>query len=399
MPDCFSRSIFVRLLLQTRGGTFDISDFCFYCDGRDTGRNLVILFNTDETVILKGSADGQPFSASVIAPYSRVELDGSAVYLDGFVAADTFATTGDNAGNLEIRGNIYGSDLYCGPTEAPTWAPTAVHAETLEKICLTSQILLTNDEDAQPLIDGSIAIESSDTSTVTFSITNTWKNRLQWLVPVYDQGGESMVCADQNRLSRPLINTYYSYTAQCTDGKASVHLFVRDWKYRSSTHPNIYNCNSDWWGDDHYMAAYSFELSCDGTEICSDQTTVEASQSNLPDPVTELCKLPAQVRRFAIITKSSAEISMHNIWNAIAIGGLLSNPQKTNVQVASTWTRQSFVERVVDECDIEFMGGRRIGTPLADVIDFSHFEWLARNAYNHTENNRKIIVLVRFPWN
>jgi hypothetical protein len=94
----------------------------------------VILFNTDETVILKGSADGQPFSASVIAPYSRVELDGSAVYLDGFVAADTFATTGDNAGDLEIRGNSYRAELYCGPTEAPTWAPTAFQAETFENI-------------------------------------------------------------------------------------------------------------------------------------------------------------------------------------------------------------------------------------------------------------------------
>jgi hypothetical protein len=90
---------------------------------------------------------------------------------------------------------------------------------------------------------------------------------------------------------------------------------------------------------------------------------------------------------------------MHNIWNGIAIGGLLSNPQKTSVTVASKWTRQSYVDRVVDECDIEFKGGRRIGTPLADVIDFSHFEWLALNAYNHTENKRMTIVLVRFPWN
>jgi hypothetical protein len=359
----------------------------------------VILFNTDETVILKGSADGKPFSASVIAPYSRVELDGSAIYLDGFVAADTFATTGDNAADLEIRGNTFNSQLYCGATEAPTFAPTAFQEETFENICLTSQILLTNDEDVKPLKDGSIVIESSDTSTVTFSITNTWRNNLPWLVPVFDQGGESMVCADENRLEKPLINTYYSYTAQCTDGKASVHLFVFDRRHRKSSHPNTYNCNSDWWRDDRYMAAYSFELSCDGTDICSDQTTVEASPSNLPDPVTDLCKLPKQVRRYSIITKSNAEISMHEVWNGIAIGGLLSNPQKASVKVASRWARQSYVTSVVDECDIEFMGGRRIGTPLADVIDFSHFEWLALNAHNHTENKRMVIVMVRFPWN
>lgn len=343
---------------------------------------------------MKGSADGLPFLASVIAPYSRVELDGSAGYIDGHVVADTFATVGVDAGSLEIRGKSMSANLYCGPTEAPTWAPTPYKPESYENICLTGQILLTNDEDIQPLKDGAIAIESVDEATVTFSITNLWKNKVSWVLPVFDQGGESMVCSDLNRMIKPALNSFNTYTADCTDGKARVDVFVRDGMFAKSTQENINNCPTKWWPDTHYKGLYSFELSCTVDDICHDYTTVNATGANIPNPSIASCKLPTGSSKYAIVTKSHAEISMHEISNAIAIGGLLSNPQNTSIIVASNSNRQSYIHRIVDECDVEFMGGRTIGTPLEDVIDFSHFEWLARNAYNRTDKSKSVIVMV-----
>eukprot|EP00980_Cylindrotheca_fusiformis_P020142 scaffold7212_cov165-Cylindrotheca_fusiformis.AAC.2 len=387
-----------NIIVMTRGGTFDIRDFCTVCEGNgaETGNRLLIIFNTNEKVVLKGSADGLPFLASVIAPFSRVELDGSAGYMDGVVVADTFATVGDNASSLELRGNYMGGSLYCGPTEAPTWAPTSYAPETYENICLTGQILLTNDEDVKPLPDKVIAIEKAEESTVTFSITNQWKNRPSWIIPVFDMGGETMACADDNRMLTPDKGAISNFTAECTDGKAKVDVFIRDYSFRATTQENVYNCPSRWWGDAHFKGVYSFELSCTDAEICTDYTTepVTEQEPEPPEPEPDTCKMPKFTNRYAIITKTYAEISMHEIQNGLAIGGLLTNPSNSTVVVGTKWKTQSYITRVVDECHIEFKGGRLIGKPLEEVLDFGFFENVARTAFNRTQSNkRKVIVM------
>eukprot|EP00980_Cylindrotheca_fusiformis_P000528 scaffold131_cov125-Cylindrotheca_fusiformis.AAC.5 len=376
---------------QTRGGIFDIRDFCTVCIGgsAETGNRLLIIFNTDEKVVLKGSADGLPFLASVVAPFSRVEVDGSAGYVDGVIVADTFATVGDNASNLELRGRHMERDLYCGPTEAPTWAPTAYTPETYENICLTGQILLTNDEDVKPLPDKVIAVEKAEETTVTFSITNQWNRKLHWIVPVFDEGGKTMVCADANRMVNPNNGESSTFKAECTNGKAKVDVFVRDSSFSETTQENVYNCPT-WWGDAHYKGVYSFELSCTDEEICSDYTTDPVTEPDPePLPLPDNCKMPMFTGNYAIITKSHAEISMHEIERGLAIGGLLSNPLNTTVVVGTKRNRPSFIDRVVDECHIEFKGGRRIGKPLEEVLDFGFFEHVARTAFNRTQSNKR----------
>jgi hypothetical protein len=63
----------------------------------------------------------------VIAPFSRVELDSDAGYLDGFVVADTFATTGSNPSSLQIHGDYFTGECSCKsePTASPTLGLTA----------------------------------------------------------------------------------------------------------------------------------------------------------------------------------------------------------------------------------------------------------------------------------
>eukprot|EP00980_Cylindrotheca_fusiformis_P012262 scaffold2995_cov130-Cylindrotheca_fusiformis.AAC.7 len=382
-----------NIIVMTRGGTFDIRDFCTVCDGKqETGSRLLIIFNTNEKVLLKGSADGLPFFASVMAPFSRVELDGSAGYIDGLVVADTFATVGDNASSLELRGKSMGGSLYCGPTEAPTWAPTSYKPETYENICLTGQILLTNDEDSKPLPDKTIAIEKAEESTVTFSITNQWKNRPGWFVPIFDQGGETMVCDDANRIVTPSKGDVFTFTAECTNGKAKVDVFIRDFSFRQTTQENVYDCPT-WWGDARFKGLYSFELSCTDEEICTDYTTdpVTEIEPEPPAPAQTCNKIP---QFYSIITKSHSEISMHDIASGIGIGGLLSNPLNSTVVVGTRWKSKSYINRVVDECHVEFRGGRIIGQPLEEKFDFAFFEQLARTAYTRTESNKRNKVIV-----
>jgi hypothetical protein len=136
-------------------------------------------------------------------------------------------------------------------------------------VCLQSTIIYTDDH-AEPLRDGTMAIESSDGYTVTFSITQTWKSpdSISWIAPAYAQDGKDMFCNEADKLESVVPNFKKSYTADCLNGKASIDLFVHDGSFKSSSQQNYRSCNG--WGNDNGIATYKFEVSCDGTEICED---------------------------------------------------------------------------------------------------------------------------------
>eukprot|EP00980_Cylindrotheca_fusiformis_P013275 scaffold3374_cov141-Cylindrotheca_fusiformis.AAC.6 len=85
-----------HVFVMAHGGTFNLYDFVAGGQGYDRGQTLVI-FNTNEDVILTKTHDGRQFGPSVIAPFSHVELKGDAGFIDGTLVAKSIATTGGNA--------------------------------------------------------------------------------------------------------------------------------------------------------------------------------------------------------------------------------------------------------------------------------------------------------------
>mmetsp|Transcript_7530 Transcript_7530/g.18125 ORF Transcript_7530/g.18125 Transcript_7530/m.18125 type:complete len:626 (+) Transcript_7530:1431-3308(+) len=113
-----------RVVVLQSGGDIDLSVYNPDCDSKQSGQNFLLVFNTTEAVNLVGSNDSCPYLASVLAPFSHVTLMDEAIYLDGWVVADTFETAGDTESSLRIRGNGFKGDMLCWETEAPTVSPT-----------------------------------------------------------------------------------------------------------------------------------------------------------------------------------------------------------------------------------------------------------------------------------
>lgn len=101
-----------KVHVVTKGGTYNMYDFVPGGQGEDNGQNLVV-FNTDERIILTKTHDGRQFGPSVLAPFSEVRLNGNAGYIDGCVIAKSFSTVGGNAGQLQMHGDCYTGQLEC----------------------------------------------------------------------------------------------------------------------------------------------------------------------------------------------------------------------------------------------------------------------------------------------
>lgn len=116
-----------KVVVLNEGGTYNTYDFRNGGQGEDNGKTLVI-FNTDENVKLTQTYDGRQFGPSVIAPFSTVHLKGKAGFVDGFVVAKEFRTTGgrDKATQLQMHGDTYRGPIKCNspPTSSPTNPPT-----------------------------------------------------------------------------------------------------------------------------------------------------------------------------------------------------------------------------------------------------------------------------------
>lgn len=105
-----------RVHVSTDGGEFAMSDFCpdlHGCNPEDNGCTLVI-FNTNERVILNQGELGRQFGPSIIAPFSQVTLLDTAGYIDGVLVAKSFGGhVGTNAGSLQMHGDVYKGPIRC----------------------------------------------------------------------------------------------------------------------------------------------------------------------------------------------------------------------------------------------------------------------------------------------
>lgn len=101
-----------KVVVMNEGGEYNTYHFRFLGTGEDHGQTLVI-FNTTEDIVLDSTQDGRQFGPSVLAPFSKVTLKDSAGYLDGYVIAREFNTTGKQAGQLQMHGNAYNGRIFC----------------------------------------------------------------------------------------------------------------------------------------------------------------------------------------------------------------------------------------------------------------------------------------------
>jgi hypothetical protein len=119
-----------KVIVLTHGGTFNTADFRGSDgQGSDNGNTLVIFNTSDKITLTKTDGTDRQFGPSVIAPFSEVELLDKAGFIDGFVVAKSFRTSGCSAStSLQMHGKTYSGSIECNaegtfPTPAPV-SPT-----------------------------------------------------------------------------------------------------------------------------------------------------------------------------------------------------------------------------------------------------------------------------------
>jgi len=148
-----------KVVVLTKGGSYNLYDFRPGGQGTDEGKTLVI-FNTVEDVILAG-IDGRQFGPSVLAPFSKVTLLGNAGYLDGCLFAKTFVSDDEAADSLQLHGKCYSGPLDCGPT-VPT--ATTTQAPVTEPAAMTTTQAPTTTTEA-PTTEAPITAEPIEITT------------------------------------------------------------------------------------------------------------------------------------------------------------------------------------------------------------------------------------------
>jgi hypothetical protein len=93
----------------TRGGTYNMYDQPGATQGYDKGKHMLV-FTTSDTIILDKTNDGRQFGPTVLAPFAKVVLKGSAGFIDGCVIAKQFGSDGNG---LQMHGDCYKGPLKC----------------------------------------------------------------------------------------------------------------------------------------------------------------------------------------------------------------------------------------------------------------------------------------------
>jgi hypothetical protein len=102
-----------KVVVLTKGGTYNLYDFRNGGQGEDNG-NTIVIFNTSDDVILTKTHDGRQFGPSVIAPFSKVIVLGNAGFVDGTIVGKQVVTSGGNQGQLQLHGDNYNGPFVCG---------------------------------------------------------------------------------------------------------------------------------------------------------------------------------------------------------------------------------------------------------------------------------------------
>lgn len=384
---------------KTSGGVYSIDDICTGCVKE--GHNILAVFNTEEDIEIVGSP-GKPFEASILAPRAHVKLNGSAIYVSGYIVAASFETVGELQEDLIIKGETYKGPLDCGPTDAPTFAPT--QEDKIDNTCLANDILLVNDQDTDkyklPAETISLALDPSSpdfNKTVTFSITQKWTDKLKWMNVAYDQEAGDMYCNDDDYVKKFEKDDVKTYTAKCNeDGITTVEVFAYASMFKQTGADNTRGC-SKWTssGRPQKVARYVFDLACDGRQICTHipSPPVEEEEDEEEDVLEGLCNFPSRTKDLSVITRGDADISASEIFSGVAIGGSLKNTMGNKVDIATQKKKTSYFVSLEDDCETYFKGKVKEFTPYTKWLDFSRFEWLAQNLFDMDRDGKRVVVL------
>lgn len=95
--------------------------------GEDNGMTLVV-FKGSGTIFLegtKGATAARQFGPTVLAPFAKVVVDGSAGFVDGVIIALSLSYTGDSADQVQFHGDMYQGPVQCNCESSDTNATSA----------------------------------------------------------------------------------------------------------------------------------------------------------------------------------------------------------------------------------------------------------------------------------
>lgn len=118
-----SASSRVFVLNDNGGGCWTNEDF----GTPTTPGNTLVVFNTWQDVCFFPSDDGSPFYPTILAPFSRVELDVGMGIVSGTIVAREIEVSGYNQEdfkNLTFHSIAYTGEVACRDTAAPSLTPT-----------------------------------------------------------------------------------------------------------------------------------------------------------------------------------------------------------------------------------------------------------------------------------
>jgi len=103
------------------------------------------------------------------------------------------------------------------------------------------------------------------------------------------------------------------------------------------------------------------------------------------------CPLPEVSKQFSAIIKDDMDSAAHNVYRGVAVGGVFKNTQKPNDSIVVGG--ESFVGSIQTPIRVNWNnGGVNTGATLEDAgVDWSYFEYMAKNTFSTTRNGYKIV--------
>eukprot|EP00934_Nitzschia_sp_Nitz4_P006094 Nitzschia sp. Nitz4//scaffold85_size83877//127//6296//NITZ4_005215-RA/size83877-snap-gene-0.12-mRNA-1//-1//CDS//3329559095//6084//frame0 len=235
------------VFVVTSGGSVNQCDFIGDVTSEDNSRTL-IFFNTEEDIVLDKCSTGKKWGPSVIAPWSKVTLPSGNDFTDGIVYSREFVSENTNQ---QIHGSYYVGPIECSPTTSGN-----------------CDYVVTEENEIVGFPDDALEVVSSNGDSVSFKIHQFWKpsGSISWIAPIYTPvGGSSLVCEGSDKEDEVGYEDFTGpFTAQCTDGVASMVIAVHDgsfWQQGVQT-DNVYGCDGWPAANPKGVAVYSLDVPC-----------------------------------------------------------------------------------------------------------------------------------------